>query len=86
VEELIPIGLGLLLGVGLGRVRPSRRLATGALLAVAAGAVSTYVAGEAAISWGFVLFDIPIVGLVAVVVRRVVARIAVRRRAVARAS
>ncbi len=63
MQELIPFGLGLLLGVALGRVPLSLRLPVGTVLAAALGVVATAVTGEAAISWGFVLIDIPIVAL-----------------------
>lgn len=74
--ELLPLGCGLLLGVALGRLRPSLRLPVGAVLAVALGFLATAATGEAAISWAFVLIDIPIVALGALVVRLVERRLA----------
>jgi hypothetical protein len=74
--ELLPLGCGLLLGVALGRVRPALRLPLGATLAVGLGFLATAVTGEAAISWAFVLIDIPIVAVGALVVRVVERRIA----------
>jgi hypothetical protein len=65
VNELIPAGFGLLLGAALGRLRPSLRVPVGSLLAVVLGVTATVVTGEAAISWGFVLIDIPIVAVCA---------------------
>jgi hypothetical protein len=76
VGELLPLGCGLLLGVALGRLRPSLRLPVGAVLAVALGFLATAATGEAAISWAFVLIDIPIVALGALVVRLVERRLA----------
>jgi hypothetical protein len=76
VGELIPLGCGLLLGVALGRVRPALRLPLGAVLAVGLGFLATAVTGEAAISWAFVLIDIPIVAVGALVARLVERRLA----------
>jgi hypothetical protein len=76
VGELLPLGCGLLLGVALGCLRPSLRLPVGAVLAVALGFLATAATGEAAISWAFVLIDIPIVALGALVVRLVERRLA----------
>jgi hypothetical protein len=66
VEELVPLGFGFLLGVVLGFVRPSLRPPVGAALAVTLGVTATVVTGEATISWAFVLIDIPIVAVTAV--------------------
>jgi hypothetical protein len=76
VGELLPLCFGLLLGVALGRLRPALRLPVGAALAVALGFVATAATGEAAISWAFVLIDIPIVALGALVARLVERRLA----------
>lgn len=74
--ELFPLGCGLLLGVALGRLRPALRLPVGAVLAVALGFLATAVTGEAAISWAFVLIDVPIVAVGALVARLVERRLA----------
>jgi hypothetical protein len=66
VEELVPLGFGLLLGAVLGVLRPSLRLPVGAVLAVALGACATIVTGEASISWSYLLVDIPVVSVAAV--------------------
>jgi hypothetical protein len=66
VEELVPLGFGFLLGGVLGFVRTSLRLPVGAALAVILGVTATVVTGEATISWAFVLIDIPIVAIAAV--------------------
>jgi hypothetical protein len=65
MHELFPLFCGLLLGVGLGALRPGIRLPVGAALSVALGVLATAVAGEFEISWGFVLIDIPEVALAA---------------------
>ena len=65
MEELIPLGFGLLLGSVLGMVRPSLRLSVGAAMAVALGFTATVVTGEAEISWGYLLIDIPTVAVAA---------------------
>jgi hypothetical protein len=63
MEELVPLGLGLLLGAVLGLVKPSLRLWAGAPVAVLLGATATVVTGEAEISWAYVLFDVPLVAV-----------------------
>jgi hypothetical protein len=65
MEELVPIGFGFLLGVALSRVRRSLWVPVGLPLSIALGAAATAVTGEAAISWVFVLIDIPLVALAA---------------------
>jgi hypothetical protein len=67
VEELVPLSFGFLLGGVLGFVRTSLRIPVGAALAVTLGVTATVVTGEATISWAFVLIDIPIVAVAAVV-------------------
>jgi hypothetical protein len=66
VQELYPILFGLILGAGLGFLRPSTRLPLGAGLAIVLGALATVVTGEFKLSWGYLLIDIPIVALAAV--------------------
>lgn len=65
MQELVPLGLGFLLGTALGFLRPSLRLPIGAALAIVLGVVATAVTGEAKTSWAFVLIDIPIVAVAA---------------------
>jgi hypothetical protein len=67
MEELVPLGSGLLLGCLLGFVRSSLRLPVGSMLAIALGIIATAATGEARISWAFVLVDIPMVALAAAV-------------------
>jgi hypothetical protein len=66
MQELIPVGCGLLLGGALGYIRPSMRPAVGAAFAVLLGVCATLVTGEFALSWGYVLVDIPLVALATV--------------------
>lgn len=66
MEELVPVGLGLLLGALLGALRPSWRLPVATLLAVVLGTAVTIATGEAEISWAYVLIDIPLVAVGAV--------------------
>jgi hypothetical protein len=66
MQELIPVGCGLLLGAALGYIRPSMRPAVGAALAIVLGVCATMVTGEFALTWGYVLVDIPLVALATV--------------------
>jgi hypothetical protein len=63
VQELVPLLSGFAAGVVLGALRPSLRLAVGALLSVVLGVLATIVTGEFKTSWEFVLIDIPLVAL-----------------------
>ncbi|MFN2494381.1 MAG: hypothetical protein ABR608_00515 [Pseudonocardiaceae bacterium] len=63
MHELLPIVSGLLVGTVLGLLRPSLRLPFGVVAAVVLGFVATVVTGEYLLSWGFLLIDIPLVGI-----------------------
>jgi hypothetical protein len=65
MQELFPLACGLLLGVGLGVVRPTLRLPVGAALAIVLGLLATVITGEFKTSWAYLLFDIPLVGFAA---------------------
>jgi hypothetical protein len=65
VQELLPLLSGFTVGVALSLVRPSLRAPVGVTLAVALGIFATFVTGEFETSWGFVLIDVPLVGLAA---------------------
>jgi hypothetical protein len=67
VQELLPIGFGLLLGAVLGWLRPSIPLPIGLGLAIPLGVLATIVTGEFKMSWGYLLIDIPLVAVAAVV-------------------
>jgi hypothetical protein len=65
MQELFPIGCGLLLGLALGYLRPTLRWPVGALAAVALGVLATIVSGEFRTSWAYLTIDIPLVALAA---------------------
>jgi hypothetical protein len=67
MTELLPIGLGLLLGLALGTARPSIGRPQCAALAIALGVLASVVTGELEVSWGYVLVDIPLVAIAALV-------------------
>lgn len=64
--ELLPIVSGLVLGGILG-TRPRLKFWVGAPAATILGVGATFITGEHEVSWAFVLFDIPIVALSAVI-------------------
>jgi hypothetical protein len=66
MQELVPIVSGLVAGSLLGFLRPSLRIPVGIAAAVVLGTLATIVTGEFRVSWGFLLVDIPLVGLAAV--------------------
>jgi hypothetical protein len=63
MQELIPLTAGLCLGAALGLIRPGLRLAVGAVMAVVLGFFATVITGEFRASWGYLLFDIPLVAV-----------------------
>ena len=65
MQELFPLACGPLLGVTLGFVRPTLWLPIGAGLAIVLGLLATVVTGEFKTSWGYLLFDIPLVAFAA---------------------
>ena len=67
MQELFPIGCGLLLGTALGFVRPAIRLPLGLLAAILLGVLATLVTGEFKTSWSYVLIDIPLVAVSATI-------------------
>ena len=67
MTELFPIVAGLLCGLVLGSVTARRRVLVGLAFSVVAGVLATVVSGEWRISWAFLLIDIPLVALSAVV-------------------
>jgi len=67
VQELLPILSGLCAGLLLGLLRPGMRLPVGVGLAVLLGTLATIITGEYRISWGFLLIDIPLVAVAAVI-------------------
>src|SRR4051812_3997504 len=67
MTELLPVALGLLLGLTVGAARPAIGRVQCAALAIALGVFATVVTGEVETSWSYVLVDIPLVALTAVV-------------------
>lgn len=78
--EILPISVGILVGLICWRIA-SVRLRTAALvvLSVLFGALASLVNGELALSWGFLLIDIPLVFLVAVGTSLLVSRLVSER-------
>ena len=74
--EILPISVGILVGLICWRIA-SVRLRTAALvvLSVLFGALASLLNGELALSWGFLLIDIPLVFLVAVGTSLLVSRL-----------
>ena len=67
MSELFPIAAGLLCGLLLGTLTARRRVVVGLAFSVVAGILATVVSGEWRISWAFLLIDIPLVAVSAVV-------------------
>jgi hypothetical protein len=67
MQELLPIACGLLIGALTGGMKPSMQVPSVAALAVVFGTIATVVSGEFRVSWAFLLIDIPLVALSAVV-------------------
>ena len=67
MTELFPIVAGLLCGLLLGSLTARRRVIVGLAFSVVAGVLATVVSGEWRISWAFLLIDIPLVAVSAVV-------------------
>jgi len=79
MTELFPIVAGLLCGLVLGRLTARRRVLVGLAFSVTAGALATVVSGEWRISWAFLLIDIPLVAVSAVVGDLLSRSVALRR-------
>ncbi len=67
MNELFPMMAGAVTGAALAFVSSRRRLALGVASALALGAVATVVSGEYKVGWEFLLIDVPLVGVFAVV-------------------
>jgi hypothetical protein len=67
VNEIFPIAAGLLCGVLLGSLTARRRVLVGLTFSVVAGVLATVVSGEWRVSWAYLLVDIPLVAVSAVV-------------------
>jgi hypothetical protein len=66
LDELFPLCSGLALGALLGFLRPSLRVPAGVSLSTALGVMATVATGEYRLSWSYLLIDIPLVGLAAI--------------------
>ena len=67
MTELFPILSGLACGVLLGSLTVRRPVLVGVLFSVVTGVLATVLAAEWQISWAFLLIDIPLVGMSAVI-------------------
>jgi hypothetical protein len=62
MHEVFPVVAGILLGFAAFRIESVRlRAIVIAVMSIALGVASTFISGEALISWAFVLIDIPLV-------------------------
>ena len=80
MNEFLPVMSGLLLGAAVGYVRPERHLRVGIILGLLLAVTATVLSGEYLESWGFLLVDLVLVGVSAVVTFGVVQRIPRRTR------
>jgi hypothetical protein len=67
MSELFPILGGALVGLLVGRLRPALRKSIAIPLVIGLGITATVVSGEFRIGWEYLLIDIPLVGLSAVI-------------------
>jgi hypothetical protein len=67
VNEFFPVLAGLVCGILLGSLTVRRPLLVGAVFSVVAGVLATVLSGEWRIGWEFLLIDIPLVGVSALV-------------------
>jgi hypothetical protein len=63
VNEIFPLTAGLVAGILLGGLAPRLRWRYAVVVAVVVGVLATVISGEYAVSWGFLLFDIPLAAL-----------------------
>jgi hypothetical protein len=79
VAEIFPVLAGLICGLVLGGLTARRRIVVGVGVSIVAGLLATVLSGEWRVSWAFLLIDIPLVA-VSAVVGDLVSRTAVVRR------
>jgi hypothetical protein len=79
VTEIFPVVAGLICGLVLGGLTARRRIVVGVVFSVVAGLLATVVSGEWRVSWAFLLIDIPLVAVSAVVGDLVSRTVVVRR-------
>lgn len=66
MQEILPISAGVVVGLLCWRISsPRRRAVALVLLSVIFGFLASLLTGELALTWGFLLIDIPLVLLVA---------------------
>lgn len=82
MSELFPVLSGVVIGVALGAIAPNLRVPIALALALVIGFVATVISGEYSLTWGYLLVDIPLVG-VSTATSYLVAR-AIRLRSLAR--
>lgn len=63
MNELLPVLSGLVVGGSLGLCAPRKRPRVAALASVVLGLLATVVSGEYAVSWGYLLVDVPLVAV-----------------------
>jgi hypothetical protein len=63
MQELFPVACGIAVGLVVGGLRPSLRLAAGAALSCLLGLTATVITGEFRAGWEYVLIDIPLVAV-----------------------
>lgn len=78
--ELFPVLSGLLLGLLLSVCPPTLRRSVGAVSVLALGVYATFVSGEFRLSWAFLLLDVPLVAVSALVAFWLVQRLLIRGR------
>ena len=79
MNELLPITLGLASGVLIGSLTTRRGVAAWLVLSVLLGVAATVLTGEWRVSWAFLLIDIPLVAVAAVIGHLAARRVAGRR-------
>lgn len=84
LSEVLPVLTGILIGVGLGWLRPRTRLWVGSVLAILGGLLATVVSGEFRLTWAYLLIDIPLVAGASILALAITRR--VRRQRVASGS
>lgn len=63
MNEILPLTAGLVAGILMGGLAPRLRLRYAVVVAVVIGVLATVISGEYVVSWGFLLFDIPLAAL-----------------------
>ena len=80
MHELLPIALGLIVGLVIGASTSRRRLVAWLCLSAALGASVTFITGEWKVSWAYFLLDVPAAVGAAVAGHLIARRVATRIR------